>query len=40
MIEFNDYKNCLINGEVVLNHNKDLKVKDTMCTQKILTRLR
>ena len=40
MIKFNDYKNCLLNGEVVLKSHKDLKVKDTMYIQKILTRFR
>ena len=36
MIKFDDYKKCLLNDEVDL---KDLKVKDMMYTQKILTRL-
>ena len=39
MIKFDDYKKCLLNDEVVLNHSKDLKVKGTMYAQKILTRL-
>ena len=39
IIKFNDYKNCLLNNEVVLKSQKYLKVKDTMYTQKILTRL-
>ena len=40
MIKFNNYKNCLLKDEVILKSQKDLKVKDTMYTQKILTKLR
>ena len=27
ILKFNDYKDCLLNNEIILNHNKDLKVK-------------
>ena len=39
VIKFNDYKDCLLNDKVVLNHNKDLKVENTRYIQKMLTRL-
>ena len=35
MIRFDDYKNCLLNDEVILNHNKDSLVKKTMFILKI-----
>ena len=28
--KFNDYKDCLLNNEIILNHKKDLRVKDMM----------
>ena len=36
MIKLDDYKNCLLNDEIVLKSQQDLKAKDTMYTQKIL----
>ena len=36
MIKFNDYKKCLLNGEVVLKSQQRFKTKGMMYTQKIL----
>ena len=35
MIKFNDYKKCLLDDKVILSHNKDSKVKNTMFIPKI-----
>ena len=37
---FEDYKDCLFNGEVILKSQQDLKVIIIKCTQKKLLRLR
>ena len=37
--KFNDYKNYLLDNEIILNHNKDLKVKHIMYILKKATRL-
>ena len=36
---FENYKDCLFNGDVILNHNKDLKATIIKCTHKKLMRL-
>ena len=38
-LRFNDYKDCLLNNEIILNHNKDLRVKDMMYIPNKLMRL-
>ena len=39
ILKFNGYKNCLFKNKIIINHNKDLKVKPTMYILKKLTRL-
>ena len=39
ILKFNDYKNCLLNNEVIKNHRESLKVKHAMYILKKSTRL-
>ena len=38
ILKFIDYKNCLLDNEIIYNHSKDLKVKLVMCILKNLIR--
>ena len=38
-LKFNDYKDCLLNNKIILESQKDLKVKDMMYMLKKLIRL-
>ena len=38
ILKFIDYKNCLLDIEIIYNHSKDLKVKLVMCILKNLIR--
>ena len=39
ILKFNDYKDCLFKNEIILNHNKDLKVKNIVYILKNSIRL-
>ena len=38
ILKFINYKNCLLDNEIIYNHSKDLKVKLVMCILKNLIR--
>ena len=38
ILKFIDYKNCLLDNEIIYNHSKDLKVKLVMCILRNLIR--
>ena len=38
-LKFDDYKGCLLNNQIILKSNKDLRVKDMMYILKKLIRL-